>query len=97
MAGEAGSVLNGGTGNDSLIGNKGADTFVFEANFGRDTVYGLDARDTIDLSALHVTQAQVHVVSDKGKPVALQIDGAGTIELVGLPKGFDVLQLIDYS
>lgn len=97
LAGSGGDTLNGGTGNDDLTGGKGADKFVFEANFGKDTIYGLESNDTIDLSALHVTAAQVHVITNKGKPVAIQVDGAGTIELVGLPKGFNVMSLIDFT
>lgn len=54
LYGTAGAeVINGLSGNDLLIGLGGADTFVFDANSGRDTIYDFQANvDHIDLSAL---------------------------------------------
>jgi len=49
-------MLNGGAGNDKLIGGRGDDIFVFEAGSGRDTIcdfgYG---DDTIVLSGFGLT------------------------------------------
>ena len=45
-------TLNGGTGNDEMWGGTGADTFIFEADTGTDTIWDFeDGIDLIDLSA----------------------------------------------
>ncbi|MEL7089684.1 MAG: calcium-binding protein, partial [Planctomycetota bacterium] len=54
-------VLNGGTGNDILTGGRDQDTFVFEGDFGHDTITDLSASDTITLFG--VTQADVQVTA----------------------------------
>lgn len=47
MAGDHGvNILNGGVGNDSMRGHGGADVFVFDTNFGQDTV--LDFQNGIE-------------------------------------------------
>ena len=53
LSGDLGrDTLIGGRGSDELAGGKDADTFVFRANFGRDTINDFQANDTIDLSSL---------------------------------------------
>ncbi|WP_284180419.1 DUF4214 domain-containing protein, partial [Rhabdaerophilum sp. SD176] len=74
--------LDGGTGNDLLFGGRGADTFVFNENFGTDRIYGYEAGlDKIDLTAL----PGVETVSDltlreNGGDVEIQV-GNNTIIL----------------
>jgi predicted extracellular nuclease/2',3'-cyclic-nucleotide 2'-phosphodiesterase (5'-nucleotidase family) len=46
-------ILEGGAGNDTLFGGRGADKFIFRDGFGTDTLYGYEAGiDTIDFSAI---------------------------------------------
>jgi Ca2+-binding RTX toxin-like protein len=53
LRGQSGAdVLIGGKGNDKLIGGGGADTFVFQNDFGRDTIIGFENnQDELHLSA----------------------------------------------
>ncbi len=51
--GEGNDKLNGGTGNDALIGGSGSDDYIFEGNFGRDTIQDHDSTSNIDLSSFH--------------------------------------------
>jgi Ca2+-binding RTX toxin-like protein len=53
LRGQSGAdVLIGGKGNDKLIGGGGADTFVFQNDFGRDTIIGFETnQDKLHLSA----------------------------------------------
>ena len=52
-AGVGDTVIDGGTGNDKLYAARGADTFIFEMNFGKDNVYGFaKGFDHFDVSAL---------------------------------------------
>lgn len=44
-------TINGGAGKDRLTGGSGADVFVFEGEFGTDTITDFGAGDRIDLSA----------------------------------------------
>ena len=61
LSGGAGDdVLYGGIGNDILSGNAGIDRFVFESNFGLDTITDFDSnpaggQDYIDLQMLGIT------------------------------------------
>ncbi len=87
-------VLMDGTGNDSLYGDSintyglagyqtGADTFVFEANSGADTIYDFEVgKDHIDVSALGYTNfADVSALFtwDAGTgDLIIDWDGAGT-------------------
>ncbi|CAA2104132.1 Bifunctional hemolysin/adenylate cyclase [Methylobacterium bullatum] len=42
FAGTGGATIDGGIGSDKLFAGTGADSFRFEAGFGRDNIYGLD-------------------------------------------------------
>jgi trimeric autotransporter adhesin len=51
----AANVLDGGTGNDSLMGFGGADTYLFGRGAGRDTVFDFGATNEIDTIQLGAT------------------------------------------
>lgn len=70
-------LLSGGTGNNTLVGGRGADTFVFDfANAGNDQVYGLENVDSLRFSGFsyggtadvlnHMTQNGQNVVFTDG-------------------------------
>ena len=48
-------VINGGTGNDSLWGDAGSDTFYYAKGDGKDTIYGFDSKDTLTFDNLDFT------------------------------------------
>ncbi|CAA2107775.1 RTX-I toxin determinant A from serotypes 1/9 [Methylobacterium bullatum] len=54
-AGDAGATIAGGTGADKLFAGSGDDTFIFQAGFGRDGVYGFD----VDADRIFVSIAGV--------------------------------------
>ncbi len=94
FGGGGNDVLNGGTGNDRLNGGTSADTFVFDENFGQDTIVGFSAAngERIDLS--HVTEisgfddlVQSHLSADPVSGDALITVGANTILLDGVNPG----------
>lgn len=58
-------VLIGGAGNDILTGGAGADRFVFQGNFGSDTLTDLGAGDVIDFTAYGLSStSQLSIVQD---------------------------------
>lgn len=75
-------TLAGGEGDDLLVGQSGLDTFVFEENFGNDTIarYGEIAStlprtdEVIDLSALGVNFHDVNIVQT-GNNTVITVDG----------------------
>jgi hypothetical protein len=70
-------ILNGGKGDDILTGGSGADTFVFEENFGFDTITDLTAQDSIDLTALSsITSLNQLTFTQVGSSVVVQVPGA---------------------
>lgn|GEM_PF-6910192 len=81
VAGDSADTLIGGTGNDLLIGGDGGDTFVFEDGFGADTITDFDvdaaspAGDTIDLSALGVTDISDLTIVQSGTATIITVTG----------------------
>jgi len=51
VAGANGSTLNGGKGNDTLVGGAGADLFTYENKTGKDVIAGFSAGDSISLDS----------------------------------------------
>ncbi len=47
--GKGNDILDGGNGNDNLIDEIGNDTYIFNGNFGRDTIYDLDGNGQIKI------------------------------------------------
>ena len=50
-AGDFGSTLNGGGGNDTLWGGDGSDTFIYNPGDGRDKIYDFGAEDQLQIGA----------------------------------------------
>ena len=82
--------LNGGEGNDDLTGNFNADFFVFEDNFGQDTITDFDqanAFEAIDLSAVTAITDFADLLANHLSEIdgnAVITDGANTITLTGV-------------
>jgi Ca2+-binding RTX toxin-like protein len=79
--------LSGGTGNDRLIGGAGNDTFVFAANFGKDTIADFQnsggAQDIIRFAHTlfaDYSAVQAHMVQS-GSSVVITLDANNTVEL----------------
>lgn len=74
------TYLDGGTGDDKMIGNGGEDTFVFHKDFGRDNVYIFTSgQDHFDVSDLVSRIDQIHITELNGGANALiTFDGAGS-------------------
>lgn len=85
-------ILTGGLGNDWLVGGSDNDTFVFTASFGDDRIVGFDAdphggQDRIDLSSFGLTRdtfADHVAISYAASKVLVEVDGGGTILLLGV-------------
>ena len=65
------NVIEGGSGDDSLTGAGGSDTFVFAAGFGNDKIADFDAnpsggQDRIDLSALDIGYEDLAITAVSG-------------------------------
>jgi hypothetical protein len=91
IGGQSHDTLTGDTGNNSMVGGPGNDTFVFADNWGEDIVFNTVAgNDTLDFSAV-TTDLTVAVdvgVTDGINTVSVNtydtiIGGSGTDELVG--------------
>jgi Ca2+-binding RTX toxin-like protein len=77
LSGGAGNdMLNGGAGNDTLNGGIDVDTFVF-SDAGTDKIVGYEHGEKFDLSALHVTWANVHISA-----TSILVDLPGAEDLV---------------
>lgn len=80
-------VLNGGLGDDSLKGDVGGDTFVFEGQFGYDTVKDFEAGiDTLDVTALGLQSFAdvVNASSDRSSGLRIQFSEDQTIFITGM-------------
>ena len=65
------NVIEGGSGDDSLTGAGGSDTFVFASGFGNDKITDFDAnpsggQDRIDLSALDIGYEDLAITAVSG-------------------------------
>ena len=74
------NVIEGGSGDDTLTGAGGNDTFVFKANFGNDKITDFDAnpsggQDRLDLSALGITYNDLDISAvSGGVQIAIETD-----------------------
>ncbi|MGU3313730.1 putative Ig domain-containing protein [Acinetobacter sp. M5A5_2a] len=50
--GAGNDILDGGDGDDNLVDEKGNDTYIFNGNFGRDTIYDLDGNGQIKIDGV---------------------------------------------
>ncbi|MEX0317297.1 MAG: spondin domain-containing protein [Ruegeria sp.] len=89
-AGVGDDIINGGFGNDRLEGNRGADTFVFEDDFGDDVIADFEAfanGDVVDLTAVDIefdTFADLAgAISQQGNDVVIDLGDEGSITLLG--------------
>lgn len=94
LAGAGGrDTLIGGAGDDVLRGGVAEDLFVFAEGFGHDKVYGFEQGiDRLDLSALHLTEADIAAAQTLGRHGLVLAFGEDTIML----KGIEALQAGDY-
>ena len=78
--------MNGGTGNDRLLGSSGLDSFIFDVNSGADRVYGFeDDIDTLRISSSHgfATPADVIAATHaSGISAVINLGGGNTINIV---------------
>ena len=77
-------MLDGGGGADILTGGSGADTFVFAAGHGTDTItdFSPEEADLIDLSALSgITGFAALTADDTDTLLDLSSHGGGTVRL----------------
>lgn len=77
VAGANGATLNGGKGNDTLVGGVGADIFVYENKSGKDVIKGFGDGDSISLTGAEIKDAKVKGdnATIKFKGGALTING----------------------
>ena len=83
-AGRATTPLDGGAGNDFLVGGGGADEFVFGGASGVDTLFGFtDGEDLIDLSAYALSGFSAVNATQVGNDVRIDLNAndGGTIVL----------------
>ena len=59
-AGQTATTLQGGGGNDSLIGGSGADVFIYDSSDGNVTVYSGESVDAVDLTAWGISDVNGH-------------------------------------
>jgi Ca2+-binding RTX toxin-like protein len=78
------NILAGGGGNDRLIGGLGDDTYLFEDDFGTDTVIDVDGSDTLDFSAV---TANLHFITGS----YLITSGANQVVYASATEGFTSL------
>lgn len=70
VAGANGATLNGGKGNDTLVGGVGADIFVYENKSGKDVIKGFGDGDSISLTGAEIKDAKV-----KGDNATIKLKG----------------------
>jgi hypothetical protein len=76
-------MLNGGTGDDTLIGGSGIDRYVFETEFGNDTITSFSAGEVIDVAALGVSDFSGLAIEQDGSDVVIRLtdDNENSIRL----------------
>ena len=91
LAGARGNdILVGGFGNDTMVGGGGVDTFVFERNFGNDTIdkFRLSQGDLIDLSGVleikNFRDLRNNHLEQVGNDVVVNDDQGNTITILAI-------------
>ncbi|KZK83288.1 RTX-I toxin determinant A from serotypes 1/9 [Pseudovibrio sp. Ad46] len=76
------NILSGAGGDDELTGGGGADTFVFAANSGKDTITDLDKADVLVFEGLSASErdALINSLSDEGNSLSIDSDNSVTWE-----------------
>jgi len=85
--GTGGDVLIGGAGHDQMTGGKGADVFVFDDDFGKDTISDFGSGDRIDFSAIDVVDSFDDLAISYTAKRAVIIIGEDRIVLNGVEAG----------
>ncbi|WP_108820157.1 calcium-binding protein [Pseudovibrio sp. Alg231-02] len=73
------NILSGAGGDDELTGGGGADTFVFAANSGKDTITDLDKADVLVFEGLTVDERDALISSLSGTGNSLSIDSDNSV------------------
>ena len=93
--GKSNDVLYGGAGNDSLwggagddklYGGDGADTFIYTANEGKDTIYDWESGDMLQILNSDGSEGAFTNSTFKSGKLALSIDGGGRVVFSGVSK-----------
>ena len=89
-ANDESNVLSGGAGNDTLFGLGGDDTFLFDSEFGNDTIEDFSEGDLLDVSALGILDLSQLSVTQEGANTIIranidgQLDAENSIVLTGV-------------
>ena len=65
FAGDAGSTINGGKGNDSLWGGNGDDTFIYESGGGKDVIYDFGDGDALQIAGTFTASVKNNSIAFK--------------------------------
>ncbi len=81
-----GNILSGAGGNDIMAGGGGADTFIFTADSGQDTITDLDTNDVLVYQGLTASEHDTLISSLSSAGNTLSIDSNNTVTWTGLDK-----------
>jgi len=104
--GAGADTLAGGFGNDRMDGGAGDDIFVFDTDYGVDTIVGFDAnpgggQDLINLAAFGITAADFGsrvTITDTGNDTVIHIGVGEAITLLGVNgTGANIITINDFQ
>ena len=78
---KANNQLEGGKGNDDLYGGGGVDTFIFNLDWGSDTIFDFDSNDKIDFSSIASINSLADLTINTNNNTTTITSDIGTISL----------------